>query len=173
MQSTGHTSTHAVSFVPMHGSQMMYAIVLIISQTCDPALRTLYTPPRPKMGQYEVCTSEKAVEHLIAEGGGEGVHFGEIEALEPLDAFGTAGAYNRFAVARLFGGRRVRVARGWRISQDVFESITLLSPYPDAEFSHLNPGTMRIILRLRLGPGGSTFRGDSVSRSANHKGHKG
>src|SRR5687767_6103031 len=25
MQSTGHTSTHAVSFVPMHGSQMMYA----------------------------------------------------------------------------------------------------------------------------------------------------
>src|SRR5512132_47133 len=24
MQSTGHTSTHAVSFVPMHGSAMMY-----------------------------------------------------------------------------------------------------------------------------------------------------
>src|SRR5689334_9353827 len=25
MQSTGHTSTHAVSLVPTHGSQMMYA----------------------------------------------------------------------------------------------------------------------------------------------------
>jgi hypothetical protein len=25
MQSTGHTSTQAVSFVPMHGSQMIYA----------------------------------------------------------------------------------------------------------------------------------------------------
>jgi hypothetical protein len=25
MQSTGQTSTQAVSFVPMHGSQMMYA----------------------------------------------------------------------------------------------------------------------------------------------------
>ena len=25
MQSTGHTSTHALSFVPMHGSQMIYA----------------------------------------------------------------------------------------------------------------------------------------------------
>jgi hypothetical protein len=30
MQSTGHTSTQAVSFVPTHGSQMMYAIYLII-----------------------------------------------------------------------------------------------------------------------------------------------
>src|SRR6188472_2605082 len=30
MQSTGQTSTHAVSFVPTHGSQMMYAICLII-----------------------------------------------------------------------------------------------------------------------------------------------
>jgi hypothetical protein len=26
MQSTGHASTQAVSLVPMHGSQMMYAI---------------------------------------------------------------------------------------------------------------------------------------------------
>jgi hypothetical protein len=25
MQSTGHTSTHALSFVPMQGSQMIYA----------------------------------------------------------------------------------------------------------------------------------------------------
>src|SRR5262245_61009982 len=30
MQSTGQTSTHAVSFVPTHGSQMIYAISLII-----------------------------------------------------------------------------------------------------------------------------------------------
>src|SRR6516162_2402091 len=30
MQSTGHTSTHAVSFVPMHGSAITYAIQLLL-----------------------------------------------------------------------------------------------------------------------------------------------
>jgi hypothetical protein len=121
----------------------------MISQTCDPVLGRLFTPPRPKMGQYEVCTSENNVERLIAAGGSEGIHFGEVEALEPLEAFGSAGAYNRFAVARLYGGKRVRVARGWRILPHVFESITLLSPYPDTALSHLNPGTMSIVFRLR------------------------
>src|SRR5271154_6414401 len=31
MQSTGHTSTHDLSFVPMHGSVMMYAIAAVRS----------------------------------------------------------------------------------------------------------------------------------------------
>jgi hypothetical protein len=30
MQSTGQTSTHAVSFVPMHGSLMTYAISALL-----------------------------------------------------------------------------------------------------------------------------------------------
>src|SRR2546426_1083234 len=44
MQSTGHTSTHAVSLVPMHGSQMMYAMnteAVLARQhtrTCKPGL---------------------------------------------------------------------------------------------------------------------------------------
>jgi hypothetical protein len=143
----------------MHGSQMMYAIMLMISQTCDPRLLPLFTPPRPEMGQYEVCTRPEPLEMVIAERGAEGAHFGEIESLEPLDAFGGAGAYNRFAVTRLYGGTRVRVARGWRISAGRFESVTLLSPYPDAAFRHLIWGTMTITLRLsragadpRVGP---------------------
>ena len=102
------------------------------------------------MGQYEVCTRPEPLEEAIAERGADGTHFGEIEALEPLEAFGGAGAYNRFAVARLYGGIRVRVVRGWRVSADRFESVTLLSPYPDAAFRHLNPGTMTITLTLRL-----------------------
>src|SRR4051812_38134831 len=31
MQSTGHTSTHALSFVPMHGSQIIYATISVSS----------------------------------------------------------------------------------------------------------------------------------------------
>src|SRR4029079_13946779 len=67
MQSTGQTSTHAVSLVPMHGSQMIYATGLMIlaanpaqegapapQYRCGPAFTRLFTPPRPLMGRYEV-----------------------------------------------------------------------------------------------------------------------
>src|SRR5215470_6180368 len=118
MQSTGQTSTHAVSFVPMHGSQMIYAIFLIISQTCDPALAALFTPLHPRLGRYEVCATERPIEEVAERGW-------TIESLEPLDAFGTAGSYDRFAVTRLYGGRRARVAHGWREEAGRFESITL------------------------------------------------
>jgi hypothetical protein len=39
MQSTGHTSTQAVSFVPMHGSQMMYATFESLRQSSRQAFR--------------------------------------------------------------------------------------------------------------------------------------
>ena len=148
MQSTGQTSTHAVSFVPMHGSQMMYAILFMISQACDPALTVLFAPPRPEIGHYEVCTSSGAFDAVMADGRRNGIQFGGVEALEPLDAFGSAGTYNRFALTRLYGGMRVRVVHGWRQTADRFESVTLLSPHPDAALTHLKPGTMIITFTL-------------------------
>src|SRR6185436_18878960 len=47
MQSTGHTSTQAVSFVPTHGSQMMYAIYLIILGVAAPG-----NPPAQRRRDY-------------------------------------------------------------------------------------------------------------------------
>jgi hypothetical protein len=146
MQSTGQTSTHAVSLVPTHGSQMMYAnpfIILAIAAalkgppfTCDPALTALFTPARPALGRYEVCTTEQPLE-------------GEAEALEALDAFGAAGSYDRSALQRLYGGARVRVQRSWTASADEFVSTTRLSPYPDASLTRLRPGTLEIRFTIR------------------------
>ena len=73
-----------------------------------------------------------------------GAHYGEIEPLEALDAFGAAGTYKRAPLARLYGGTRVRVARGWSAAADRVDSITLLSPYPDPSLTRLRPGTMAI-----------------------------
>ena len=119
----------------MHGSQMIYAIGLILLGSCDPRLTALFTPPHPRLGRYEVCVSS---EPLAAVGGAP------IEALEALDAFGAAGTYDRPALSRLYGGTRVRVARGWIRTARQFESITRLSPYPDASLTRLMPGTMEI-----------------------------
>jgi len=116
---------------------MIYALPLIIlaagaRATCDPALTALFTPLRPELGRYEVCTSDAPLD-------------GDAEPLEPLDAFGAAGTFDRARLARLYGGVRVRVTRSWRRTPDGgFESITRLSPYPDAALTRLLPGTMEI-----------------------------
>src|SRR5258708_25087956 len=165
MQSTGQTSTHAVSFVPMHGSQMIYAIALIVSQTwpstgsghperaisagrvegCVSDLAALFTPPQPVVGRYETCVATEPLEKVVVNGAGDtGVHYGAVAETDWFGAFGSAGPYDRARVARLYGGTAVRVTRGWRKTGDRFESITLISPYPDATLTHLNPGTLII-----------------------------
>ena len=73
---------------------------------CDAVLTALFTPARPQLGRYEVCTTR---EPLTAVARPEW----RIETVPPLDAFGAAGAYSRAALSRLYGGRRVSVARGW------------------------------------------------------------
>jgi hypothetical protein len=116
-------------------------VLLATSLACDPALTALFTPPKPSLGRYEVCTTTESLENVVA---GAGPRFGPSELLEPPDAFGAAGSYNRAALTRLYAGRRVRVARGWIEDADRFESVTLLSPYPDATLTRLLPGTMVI-----------------------------
>lgn len=65
------------------------------------------------------------------------------------DAFGRSGAYNRWSVARLYGSRQPRVARGVRrAGAGVAESWTLVSPYPSADLTRLEPGTLLIVLRI-------------------------
>ena len=110
---------------------------------CDPLLAALFTPPRPQLGRYEVCTTSEPIEAVSAadKTAGQAVR---IEALEALDAFGAAGPYNRAALARLYGSTRVHVARRWQQRGGEFVSETLLSPYPDATLTRLNPGTMVI-----------------------------
>jgi len=66
----------------------------------------------------------------------------------------------------LYGGRRVQVAHGWHERDGEFESITLISPYPDATLTKLIAGTMiirvaypRAFLQWRRGPTpGASFR---------------
>jgi hypothetical protein len=67
-----------------------------------------------------------------------------VEAQTSSDAFGASGPFDRAALARLYRGTRAQVARGWTANANRFESFTLVSPYPDARFTHLEPGTLVI-----------------------------
>ena len=127
----------------MHGSQMIYAIGLILLASCDPALLPLFTPPQPRLGRYEVCASDAPLQP---------VNGGPIEALEALDAFGAAGTYDRPKLARLYGGTRVQVARGWtRDRRPVRVDYTTVA-VSDATLTRLLPGTLEIRFIAILSP---------------------
>ena len=125
---------------------MIPVLLVATLVSCDPAFTALLTPARPSLGRYEVCAMTDSLEEIAARAAGP--HYGATELLESLDAFGAAGSYDRAALTRLYGGKRVRVARGWIAYADRFEAVTLLSPYPNAALTRLLPGTMVITWTL-------------------------
>ena len=110
--------------------------------SCDAAYAVLFTPETTPSGRYDACVSEAAITTILRGTTGAGLHVAPLERLEALDAFGTAGSYRRSRLAQLYGGRRVDVVRGWRETAAGFESVTFLSPYPDAHLTRLREGTL-------------------------------
>ena len=104
---------------------------------CDAALTAMFAPPRPQLGRYQVCRTDAPLDSLAKPGWWR-------EPMGPLDALGPVGRYDRGAAARLFGGRRVDVARGWFREGGRFEAWTLVSPHPDATLTRILPGTLVI-----------------------------
>ena len=121
---------------------MIIKFVVSLLLACDPAFAQLFTPIHPQFGQYEVCVASAAISNASADLRREGFHLSGMEDLEPLDAFGTSGTYDRSALVRLYGGRRATVVRGWRQNGDGFESLTLISPHPDAPMQRLVDDTL-------------------------------
>jgi hypothetical protein len=117
----------------------------------DPELVRLFTPLEPQLGRYEVCTASESIDVVAPRDW-------QRRQESPLDALGSAGAYNRSAVRRLYGSRAATVARGWVEHDDRFESITMISPYPDARLARLATGTLVIRLVMHGGARGARLR---------------
>ncbi len=123
--------------------------------TASPALARLFTPRHAPAGAFELTVLDAGIERarqevLRAAGQVAGsADLPPVHKIDPLDAFGEAGSFDRTTVARLYTGRRARVVRipierGGR----TIAAVTLVSPYPDATLSHLEEGTMVIVLHL-------------------------
>src|SRR5688500_4524882 len=181
MQSTGQTSTQAVSLVPTHGSQMIYAtiapvlfrdsalqlksitrgfaLVAVLATAQDdlawrdaPGHLHIFAPPAHR-DDYRAAVSPLDLDRVLQALDDETVirtpGAWTPRSQLPADAFGRSGTYDRWTVARLYGSRQPRVARGVRTgSAGVLESWTLISPYPSADLTRLEPGTLLIVLRI-------------------------
>ena len=119
-----------------------------------PEFIRLLTPGGTHPAAYETYTSPLPLEAALAALAAEPALLRPPGAWQPqemiaLDAFGRQGSYNRWALARLYGARRVRVARGPHgDGSRVAEMWTLISPYPDAALSRIETGTLLIVLHL-------------------------
>ena len=102
----------------------------------------LFTPEHPQLGRYDVRTTAAPLTTAMVDAGEGGRITWTVDDEGPLDAFGTAGLYDRSAVSQLFGGRVATVARGWIQETGRVESVTLISPYPEPSLDRLNPGTL-------------------------------
>jgi hypothetical protein len=98
--------------------------------------------PRLHRDAYRAWVSARPLDELLKELNPDAI----IRSLIPLDAFGQSGRYDRWRMARLYGGRRVRVARFPRPGED--EAWTLASPYPDLALERMETGTLLLALRL-------------------------
>jgi hypothetical protein len=114
----------------------------------------LFTPGATHPGHYETYVSPLPIDAALRESADDPALLHPPGAWTPrdviaLDAFGKTGAYNRWALARLYGARRTRLARGPRGDAGrVVEMWTLISPYPDIGMQRLESGTLLIVLRL-------------------------
>ena len=118
----------------------------------DLALERQFTPIVAPGGTYVVSTVARSIEEVAA----------SLKSLdtapvpgawslahpEAHEAFGQAGLYDRYRLAQLFGGRRLKVARGSLIVEGHRIAYTLISPYPDGTLSRIVAGTMVIQVRL-------------------------
>jgi len=126
--------------------------------TPAPALARLFTPLQAPAEAYTVTVLTDGIEAALARvkkalapnaAAGDPPGSWQVQQMDPLEAFGTAGAYDRSKVARLYTGRRVSVVRGpVERGGKVVAAVTLISPYPDPALSRLEPGTLVIAFNV-------------------------
>ena len=119
-----------------------------------PEYLRLFAPPGPRAAAYRIYVSPLGIETLLNRLASDASFLHPPGAWLPApqlpsDAFGETGGYDRSKLARLYGSTRATVAHGPRVRDGrPAEAWTLISPYPSRDMSHLEPGTMLIVLNL-------------------------
>jgi hypothetical protein len=121
-----------------------------------PAYVALFAPSGVRAGAYHTYVSRLGIDALTAALAAEPSLLHPPGSWTPAaviaaDAFGQTGAYDRSRLARLYGSTRPVVARGPRgATAHPTEAWTLISPYPSADLTRLEPGTLLIVLNLEF-----------------------
>lgn len=119
------------------------ALPLFSDAICQPRLTRVFAPPVPSGStvEYLVCRSSRTLDALRPDDWA--THDVTVDEALP----GVSPEVHR-ALVLLYGGRRVRVARGWIASVDGLDSIALIAPPPADALDRITSGTL--IVRTRI-----------------------
>jgi hypothetical protein len=118
----------------------------------ETALTRMFTPRAVPPGTYVVYRSGQTIQDVAAvlastdRAPTPGAW--KPERQDVLDAFDGAKQADRFRLAELYVGVHPFVARGLLARDGRREAYTLISPYPDATLTRLEPGTMIIVFQI-------------------------
>jgi hypothetical protein len=144
----------------LRGAVAMFLAVLcqasatlpIAGGVADPALTRLLTPASVAKGTYVVYRSDRPLRDVVAELSARDpnppVGAWKPERRDALEAFEAASRAHRFRIAELYRGVHPVVARGSLMRGGQRTAYTLISPYPDASLTRLEPGTMIIVFHI-------------------------
>jgi len=127
-----------------------------------PAYLALFAPSGARAGAYHMYVTALDLQAVLKQVSGEPATLHPPGSWLPVaqlpsDTFGQTGAYDRSALARLYGARRATVARGPRGqagpstrlgASRPTQAWTLVSPYPSPDLRRLEPGTLLIVMDL-------------------------
>lgn len=118
----------------------------------SPEHAAVFAPVR-RADRFHFYVSDLSIEHvaaLLAQRLPEGVPSFQIRPGSALDAFDNQAPFDRYRLARLFGGSRPRIARGplFRDAGDrqPIAAVLLMSPYPEPDLVRLNAGTLIMVV---------------------------
>ena len=109
--------------------------------------------PSSRRPAYEAFVSREPVDEILARirratWGPHPPGAWEVERLGVREAFGLSGSYNRWDMARVYGGAPVQVARGPYRHAEGLDTWTLFSPYPAPGLRRLESGTLLLVSRV-------------------------
>ena len=135
-----------------------------------PTYLALFAPSGARAGAYHIYVTARDLQAVLKQVSSEPATLHPPGSWLPVaqlasDTFGQTGAYDRSALARLYGARRATVARGPRGqarsstplgaspstalgTSRPKEAWTLVSPYPSPDMRRLEPGTLLIVMDL-------------------------
>lgn len=143
----------------------MSLLVLLAAQP-SPAHARLFAPPA-RAADFTFETTSAAIEEVVGEFRARwpspNPATWRVDRVTAGELFDGSALFDRARLARLYGGRPPRVARG-PITRDgvVIVVVQLLSPYPEADLSRLNHGTLIMRVRVRQGMGALDPAGEGV-----------
>jgi hypothetical protein len=118
----------------------------------DPVLTRLLTPSSVPEGIYVVYRSAQPIQAITtalrSEDPDPAPGAWKVQRQDVPDAFDGASRADRFRLAELYVGIHPLVARGSLVRDGRREGYTLISPYPDASMTRLQPGTMVIVFHV-------------------------